>query len=167
MFEEIIRGIHILPNLHCYITVGDYQGLNMDMQRREWDVIRYDRRPHNPTLCSSTIALLKKEKVLLLTVAPTQNKDLVIDITTKKNSLYLVDLQGQEVTHHNVDMPQLCVPFDYDGTRLLLLEYLKGGKKQLLIYDFGKQQMELVYAIPQCVEFVSFGRLAGNFLVFV
>lgn len=92
----------------------------MDVEKRDWDNYKYDRRPHNPALCSSTMGMLSKEKVAILTVAPTQNKDLVIDISTKKNSIYLVDIRAQEMTGHHIDMPNLCVPFDFDGSRILL-----------------------------------------------
>jgi len=48
----------------------------MDIEKREWEGYKYDKRAHNPTVCSSTLAMVRGEKVALLTVAPTQNKDL-------------------------------------------------------------------------------------------
>ena len=43
----------------------------MDIERRDWESYKYTKRAHNPTICSSTLAMLKKDKVLLMTVAPT------------------------------------------------------------------------------------------------
>jgi hypothetical protein len=43
----------------------------MDIEKKEWSTIKYEKRAHNPTVCSSTLAMLKKEFVALLTVAPT------------------------------------------------------------------------------------------------
>jgi hypothetical protein len=92
--------------------------------------------------------MLKREKVVLLTVAPTQNKDLVGDISTVRNSLFLIDLDIGDMTNQHIEMPQLCVPFDFDGNRILLLEYLKGSKKKLEIVDLLGKTIQTVYEVP-------------------
>lgn len=60
----------------------------MDVDKRDWEVYRYEKRAHNPTVCSSTLAMLCKGKVALLTVAPTQNKDLGSYATIQQLSTY-------------------------------------------------------------------------------
>lgn len=52
----------------------------MNIDKREWDIYKYGIRIHNATVCSSTLAMLCESKVVLLTVAPTQNKDLGISV---------------------------------------------------------------------------------------
>ena len=48
-----------------------------------------------------------------------------------------------------------------------LLEYLKGAKKRLLIFDFAKSTIEVVFDVPASVEFISHGRLAKNVIIYV
>ena len=140
----------------------------MDLETRDWTEVRYDKRTHNQTLCSSSLALMHKNQVLIMTVAPTQNKDLgPFDISIRKNNLYVVALDTREMTHYHVEVPQLVVPFDYDGTRVLLLEYLPGAKKRMHTYDFRSRTLEVIYQVPHKVEFISHGRLVRNILVFV
>ena len=80
--------------------------------------------------------MYEKGKVLLLAVAPTQNKEIAIDIATKKNSLYLMNLQRNEMNSYFVDMPMLGIPFHFDGEKLLMLEYLKDAKKRISMLNF-------------------------------
>lgn len=47
------------------------------------------------------------------------------------------------------------------------MEYLRGARKKLEIYDFAKETLTIVYEIPQNVEFVSHGRLIKNLIIYV
>lgn len=84
-----------------------------------------------------------------------------------RNSIFLIDLDVNDMANHHIEMPQLCVPFDFDGNRILLLEYLKGAKKKLLIVDILDKTIQTIYEVPQSVEFISHGRLCGGTIIYV
>ncbi|CAD8210023.1 unnamed protein product [Paramecium pentaurelia] len=166
VFEEIIRGVTIDQD-KVYIVVGDVYGYIFDYQMRESHQWKFER-PHSPPLCSSTLSLCYKTKTLLLSVAPTQNKDIGVDISTKKNSLYLFDLQNQDSNTYYADMPLLQVPFDFKGDQLLMLEYLKEAKKKLsILYLNDQPQIIILLDIDPKIEYISHGRFIKNGILFV
>ncbi|CAD8125935.1 unnamed protein product [Paramecium sonneborni] len=167
VLEEIIRGVTIEQQDRVYIVVGDVYGYIFDYQMRGSHQWKFERT-HSPPLCSSTLSLCYKTKALLLSVAPTQNKDIGVDISTKKNSLYLFDLQTQENNTFYVDMPLLQVPFDFKGDQLLMLEYLKEAKKKLsILYLNNQPQVNILLDIDPKIEYISHGRFTQNGILFV
>lgn len=65
-------------------------------------------------------------------------------------------------------MPQLQVPLDFDGDRLLMSEYMKLGKKQLcLLTLFPQAQFEMIKLIEPHVEYVSHGRFYQDGYLYV
>ncbi|KAM3146491.1 hypothetical protein pb186bvf_001460 [Paramecium bursaria] len=157
VFEEIIRQVRIEKH-KTYIIVGDIQALEVDNNTREIRNIKFENRIHNSQICSSSLSLYEKGKVLLLAVAPTQNKEIAIDIATKKNSLYLMNLQRNEMNSYFVDMPMLGIPFHFDGEKLLMLEYLKDAKKRISMLNFENQPhtIDILLQIDPKVEFISY-----------
>jgi len=65
----------------------------------------------------------------------------------------------------NAAVPEVCVPFDFNGSRLLWLEYKQGGKKELQAYDFASQEVIVLKEFSKSIDFVSHVRLYGNYLI--
>jgi hypothetical protein len=42
VFEEIVRGIHITADKRAFVCIGDYQGLLVDIEKRDYNAVKYD-----------------------------------------------------------------------------------------------------------------------------
>ena len=73
-----------------------------------------------------------------------------------------------------MNVPQFCVPFDYDGMRILSalsysrwLQYKFEYVKHLEVYDLLSRQICFQKEFSKKVQSVSFARLYNNFIVYV
>lgn len=59
------------------------------------------------------------------------------------------------------------MPFDYDGERILWMEYKENQVKEFQYYDIPAKKVVPIIAFDKKYHFLSFGRLVKNLLIFV
>jgi hypothetical protein len=64
-------------------------------------------------------------------------------------------------------MPELYVPFDFDGKRILWMEYKEGDIKEFQLYELAKKVITPVISFGKDYHFLSFGRIINKDLIFV
>lgn len=82
--------------------------------------------------------------------------------------MYEVNLLTNQIAQHkDFNLPQVSVPFDFDGRRVLWMEYKEQGFKEFQFYDLSRREIFRIAEFPKSYEFLSHGRLYGNELIFV
>ena len=61
----------------------------------------------------------------------------------------------------------MFVPFDFDGDRILWMEYKEGGSKEFQTYDLSKKQISTINIFDKSYHFLSFGKLLGDDIIFI
>jgi len=64
-------------------------------------------------------------------------------------------------------MPDVTVPFDFDGNRILWMEYQQDQVKEFQYYDMTQKKVIPIRAYDKEYHFLSHGRLINNELIFV
>lgn len=64
-------------------------------------------------------------------------------------------------------MPEVAVPFDFDGSRILWMEYQEDQVKEFQYYDLAQKRVNVIKSFDKEYHFLSHGRLVGKELIFV
>ena len=64
-------------------------------------------------------------------------------------------------------MPEVAVPFDFDGSRILWMEYKEDEVKEFQYYDLAQKKVFPIKSFEKEYHFLSHGRLVGKELIFV
>ena len=64
-------------------------------------------------------------------------------------------------------MPELYVPFDFDGKRILWMEYREGDVKEFQFYDLATKKIIPIKNFGNDYHFLSFGRIVRKDIIFV
>jgi len=59
-------------------------------------------------------------------------------------------------------MPEVAVPFDFDGTRILWMEYQEDQVKEFQYYDLAQKKVVNIKSFDKDYHFLSHGRLVGK-----
>ena len=59
-------------------------------------------------------------------------------------------------------MPEVSVPFDFDGNRILWMEYREDQVKEFQYYDLTHKKVFPIKAFEKDYHFLSHGRLVGK-----
>ena len=82
--------------------------------------------------------------------------------------MYEIDIANSEVrTHREFKIPEIFVPFDFDGKRILWMEYKEEGVKEFQCYNLTSKQITTVKNFGNQYHFLSFGKLLGKDVVFI
>jgi hypothetical protein len=82
--------------------------------------------------------------------------------------MYEIDADRNEIKlHREFRMPEVAVPFDFDGSRILWMEYREDQVKEFQYYDLGQKKVVPIKAFEKDYHFLSHGRLVGKELIFV
>lgn len=119
---------------------------------------------------------MHKLKVVIFCASPTQKKEALCnffvivasELDIENKNLYEIDIAKGEI--HNsreFHIPEVSVPFDYDGERILWMEYKENQVKEFQYYDIPAKKVVPIIAFDKKYHFLSFGRLVKNLLIFV
>eukprot|EP01016_Furgasonia_blochmanni_P025892 TRINITY_DN2767_c0_g1_i21.p1 TRINITY_DN2767_c0_g1~~TRINITY_DN2767_c0_g1_i21.p1 ORF type:complete len:252 (-),score=25.46 TRINITY_DN2767_c0_g1_i21:323-1078(-) len=113
--------------------------------------------------------MLHQNLVLLIHFNPFTSRENKKDIEgARKPSPMILDLDtDNRVIMTKLNVPNVCAPFDFDGKRIMWIEYLERGMKEIQIYDCEKFAIEKVKEFGRAVEGVSFGKLYRQFALYV
>ncbi|EAR90973.3 hypothetical protein TTHERM_00145780 (macronuclear) [Tetrahymena thermophila SB210] len=175
VFEEIIRGIQQKENGSFNVLVGDHSLIQfyldeMKQKERLIKVAFNNHTPKKPEICASTITFLSGNFVAMTQANPTQNKDAIYDSNDQqlKGILQVFQIDKQQWKHYSqFNLPQVCVPFDFDSDKMVWLEYKDQGVKEIQIYDLSTQKTSLVTSFTKKIEFISHVKLLQNFVIYV
>lgn len=93
---------------------------------------------------------------------------LATDLDIEKNNLYEIFIDSNEIkTHRDFKMPELYVPFDFDGKRILWMEYREGDVKEFQFYDLATKKIIPIKNFGNDYHFLSFGRIVRKDIIFV
>lgn len=59
-------------------------------------------------------------------------------------------------------MPEVAVPFDFDGSRILWMEYQEDQVKEFQYYDLVQKKVVPIKSFDKSYHFLSHGRLVGK-----
>ena len=166
--EECIRGVWLGPNRTVYAAVGDLSMMVYNnIQSSAPQIFKYDR-DHNPTVCPSTQVITFEDQSCLLQL------EQPLGTTSAGSSSYVTGLLLKNFCTNisteliQMPLPQQCVPMDFDGQRLLLLEYTATGHRALYLFDFKTRlKSPVIGSLAKSQGHLSFALLAGEKFVFV
>jgi hypothetical protein len=94
--------------------------------------------------------------------------DSVLDLEMEKKNMYEIDADKNEIKlHREFTMPEVAVPFDFDGDRILWMEYKEDQVKEFQYYDLAQKKVIPIKAYDKEFHFLSHGRIVGKELIFV
>lgn len=70
-------------------------------------------------------------------------------------------------THREFKIPEIFVPFDFDGKRILWMEYKEEGVKEFQCYNLASKQITTIKNFGSQFHFLSFGKLIGKDVIFI
>ena len=86
----------------------------------------------------------------------------------ENKNLYEIDADKNEIKlHREFKMPEVAVPFDFDGSRILWMEYQEDQVKEFQYYDLVQKKVVPIKSFDKSYHFLSHGRLVGKELIFV
>lgn len=59
------------------------------------------------------------------------------------------------------------MPFDFDGNRILWMEYKENGVKEFQSYDLNKKQFSTIKNFGNQYHFLSFGKILSQEIIFI
>jgi len=115
------------------------------------------------------MSFLYRDMEVIFCAYPTQKRDTAQnELNHEKSSLYEINLSKGEIAQHkDFNIPEVSVPFDFDGRRVLWLEYKEQGRKEFQLYDLDRRQIFPIVEFLKNFEFISHGRLYRHELIFV
>ena len=168
--EECIRGVWLSGNHSLYAAVGDlsmlvYPDLSLSMPQAI--SYRYERS-HNTNICAAT-QVITFEDVSCLLQLEQQSLTSEDDKSGYLTGLQLKNFYTNVATELiPVPLPSHCVPMDFDGERLLLLEYSPTGIRTLSVFDFRTRSKVPIFTnMTKSQGHLSFAYLAGDRLFYV
>lgn len=100
-------------------------------------------------------------KCILITIISRAVVD-AIDGGGYKGSLQVFDIANQSMKSlGHFSLPTVSVPFDFDGDRLVWLEFQQKGKKDFGMYHVKSLETTSLFTFDKSVDFVSHVKLAG------
>ena len=91
-----------------------------------------------------------------------------VDLDLETKNLYEIDADKNEIKlHREFRMPEVSVPFDFDGSRILWMEYQEDKVKEFQYYDLVQKKVIPIRAYDKEYHFLSHGRLVDRELIFV
>lgn len=122
--DECVRGLWISYDNSIYAAIGDLKCLiitDADTGYPIKSIVNHQKLHSNQT-CPHTQVMMHKDLILLFTLEHPNEKDL--PMATSTNSIYLNQVSTQiQTVLDAVKFPPYTMPFDFDGKRLLWMEW--------------------------------------------
>ncbi|KRX09858.1 hypothetical protein PPERSA_03920 [Pseudocohnilembus persalinus] len=178
------------------VVIGDYATVEidfLDMENKD-KILMHEYENHKekqPNQCASSISFLKCYSSVNFMTQPTQQRErdkyqekedleeenklkkLVYVYSIYKDDYHVEDkkniLYGDLKQYEYDWVPDVYVPFDYDGINLLWMEYQENYEKQFHIFKLDEKMdvKKNILSYDKKVQFVSHAKLIRNFIVYV
>lgn len=167
--EECIRGVWLGGNRSLYAAVGDLSVLmfpDLGATAPQAQNYRYERE-HSAPVCAATQVITFEDVSCLLQLeqqgpAAAENSRYTTGLMLKN---FLTNVSTELIP---LPLPQHCVPMDFDGERLLLLEYSPVGVRALSLFDFRtRSKLPVIPRLTKAQGHLSFALLAGDRFIYV
>lgn len=171
---ELIRGIsHSEKGEHIFVSIGDISCQRLSSA--DLSVIDYvqiveniEDRAHK-SQCERSYTLSYKQYNCVLTInmnekdkqQPSENAPIMLS-NLDTNMLESFSEPGQEGGGSEVTFTQNCVPFDFDGARLLWMQYLSRDSREVYVYTFDKKEKTTVATFTKRDGIVSHMKFLGD-----
>ena len=167
--EECIRGVWLGGNRSLYAAIGDLSMLlypDLGASAPQAQNYRYERE-HSAPVCAATQVITFEDVSCLLQLeqqgpAAAENSRYVTGLMLKN---FLTNVSTELIP---LPLPTQCVPMDFDGERLLLLEYSPTGIRSLSLFDFRtRSKLPVFPRLTKSQGHLSFALLAGERFFYV
>lgn len=89
--------------------------------------------------------------------------NIAVELELENKNLYEIDADKNEIKlHREFKMPEVAVPFDFDGSRILWMEYQEDQVKEFQYYDLVQKKVVPIKSFDKSYHFLSHGRLVGK-----
>jgi hypothetical protein len=172
---ELIRGIsHSTRGEHIFISIGDISCQRLSAT--DLSVVDYvqiveniDDRVHKGN-CERSYTMSYKHFNCVLTInmneknsQPSENPPIMLS-NLDTNMLESFGEPGEGST---VQFNQNCVPFDFDGERLMWMQYISRDIREVSIYEFAKKERKTVLNFTKRDGLISHMKMLGDSLFYV
>ena len=161
------------------ISIGDEElfkmekisTLNTNNPESKFDYTRSKNYANN-TLhlinCENTITFLTKNNFLLINMSfgdfnSTEISEECINYTNKN----IKNFDKPEITKGIIESYNFVIPFDFDGSKFLYLEYNKEEKRNICVYDTLSQKHFLKHEIDKIFGHISFMKFLSDNKIFL
>jgi hypothetical protein len=163
--EELISGVYLSPENTLFACIGDLKGLsisNLSTNRSRTSIVNFEKY-HTTFSCQQSQAKLFEDIIIIATTEP---NTITEELTGAMLPLYVIDLSthGQR-TIEGLSFPPHSVLFDFDGERLLWLEYAK-NERVLHIYTLDENDI-IVKKIQRKFGKVGFCKIVDDGIMLV
>ena len=166
--EEYIPGVWLSFENMIFAAVGDRKVVMVAPPYRTEDQqnIAYDRS-HNSITCESSQVMMQEDTVILFNLDPP--RELEQDLPRLASPIYSLQASTQiKKRFEGVRFPPFSVPFDFDGNKVLWMEWRSQGQR--VLNSFALSPNSRIYPIaefPNKYGKVSFARFLEDRVVFV
>ena len=177
---ELIRGIsHSERGEHIFVSIGDISCQRLSSA--DLNVVDYvqiveniEDRVHKAN-CERAFTLSYKHFNCVLTInmsdkdkqSPSENAPIMLsNLDTNMLESFGEPNQGPE-GGSEVIFTQNCVPFDFDGARLLWMQYLSRESREVYVYDFAMKEKQTVLTFSKRDGIVSHMKFIGDSVFYV
>ena len=153
--EECIRGVHLTPENSIYIAVGDRYCLGMTSPTSHKQLVHHDFM-HTDEMCLSTQVFMKDDLVCVVPLSEKNTEGVIltnISTHTKKK-------------HPMMPFKAYSVPYDFDGDRLLWMEW-EGDERIFKCVEIGGELVKTVGRFGKGYGQIGFCKLAMDAMIFV
>jgi len=145
--EECIRGVFISSENVLYVAVGDHYCMalvnpeNSEAQRH----LVYHESNHSNETCQTTQVLMHDELVCLVKLGA---------VVGEHTPVFLTHIPSQVKMSYEIPLlPEHSVPYDFDGNKLLWMEWSSDMSKVFKYFDFSSREIK---------EAVTFSKSFGH-----
>ena len=163
--DEHIAGVCLGDDNEVFLCIGDLKGLiirRLDSERADKEYYTFEK-VHTHMSCELSQVKMHKETILLGVLEPR----ISVDTLTHSNSpVHLYNLKNFSLkTVDGVRFGPFCVFSDFDGKKLLFLEYEPEGTSLNLLYI--KKGLKVVKNFPAGFGKVGFFKLLDRRILYV
>lgn len=167
--DECIRGLWLTYDNSIYAAIGDLKCLIITDANTGYPMksIVNHQKLHSNQTCPHTQVMMHKDLILIFTLEHPNEKDL--PMATSTNSIYISQITTQIYTVlEAVKFPAYTMPFDFDGKRLLWMEWTDSHIPSLHILELTDEPTHVLVELPRNSNGkVGFVRYFNDKLVYV
>ena len=168
--EECVRGIWLSLDSTTYLAIGDLKcivivhpgAVNMSLQ------LIHHERVHSISNCPYTQVLMFEDNVCIAVLEP-QSEFASLAAPSYTCSLFVTNLNSQTTKmYSNGKFSMESVLLDFDGSRLLWVEWVDVGIRSLHIFFFSmNENRTLLSGLRKSFGEITFGRLLSDRILLV
>ncbi|CAG9324037.1 unnamed protein product [Blepharisma stoltei] len=162
--EECIRGVSLSADGSLFIAIGDlycWAVLNPDSLQSSREVINHERL-HSNDDCGYTQVLMKDDTVCILTITQ------LAGIADRADTIYITNISSQIKLKFEIpSLPPQSVPYDFDGKRLLWMEWGTNLLRTFKMYDFTTQAVSEIAAYEKKYGHITHVKLLQDSILLV